>query len=202
MRIFQLWSMDQPLKLSLLINSSQLNFSNFVDLLNQLFVAECLQNKNLISLNITWSQRKVFAFQLEMEQTMFQWLCRLILELVFEVWRVLKLFDLQILLSMSFKVWRNCCWFMDDGVIREFHGWFVIIFTKILCLLFQKFTLHFIMDIQVKFYSWTGFQHFITQFSHHTLVFSHFHLNRTQQLKIHTNIQFYIVRVKNTSTLT
>lgn len=91
---------------------------------------------------------------------------------------------------------------MVDGVISEFLGWFATIFTKILCLLFLKFTLHFTMDIQDKSYSWTGFQHFTTQYSHHTLVFLPFPSNRMQLLKTPTNILCCTVQVKSTSTST
>ena len=175
MKTSQSLLMGQLLKSSFQTNLSQRNSSNFVDLQNLSCVAECLQSRNQISLSITWSQRKEFAFQLGMERMMFLWSCRLILESVSEVWRVHKLSDLQILQLMSSKVWRNSSWFMDDGDINESHGWSVTISIKILCLLFQKFTLPFIMDFQDKSYSWTGFQRFITQCLHHMHAFLHFH---------------------------
>jgi len=89
---------------------------------------------------------------------------------------------------------------MEDGVTNEFLGWFATTSTKTLCLLCQKFTLHFTTDIQDKFFSWIGYLHFTTQYLPHMHVFLPFLLNKTQLKRILTNTLFSIVQANSIST--
>ncbi len=164
-----------------------------------MYAAECHLNRNQILLNTIWSPKKVFAYQLEMEQTTSQWSCRHILELVFEVWKVLRQSDQQTLPSTNSRAWRNCFWSTGDGVIKESPGWYVITFTKTSCWPCLKFTLRFITDILVKSYLWTGCQPYTTLFLPHMPASSRFLLNRMQRKRTLTNIQYSTVLGSNTS---
>ena len=69
-------------------------------------------------------------YLLEMEQMMFQWFLKLILELESEEKKVHKQSDPQILLWVNSFIYRDCYCAMVGGDTGELVGLFVIISTK------------------------------------------------------------------------
>jgi hypothetical protein len=81
---------------------------------------------------------------------------------------------------------------MVDGHIGECHGWFAIIFIRILYWYSLKYILLFLMDIQDKYFGLTGCQCFIMYFGLVSIVCSLICMSRMQMINMYISIQFCI----------